>query len=48
MNKKVNFLSLKLIFGNKYRVFLNKLFILFEDFNFFLTFASVFKIINRL
>ena len=48
MINNVNFLSLKLIFGNKFRVFFNKLFILFADFNFFLTFAPVFKIINRL
>ena len=44
----VNYLSLKLIFGNKIRVFLNKLSILFAVFNFFLTFATVFKIINRI
>lgn len=48
MINNVNFLSLKLIFGNKFRVFFIKLFIIFEDFKFFLTFALVFKIINRL
>ena len=50
----MNFLSLKLnphyvgklIFGNKFRLFLNNLFIFFALFNFFLTFAPVFKIIN--
>ena len=35
----------KLIFGNKFRLFLNNLFIFFALFNFFLTFAAVFKII---
>ena len=50
----MNFLSLKLcphyvgdlIFGNKYRLFLIKLVKFFALFNFFLNFATVFKIIN--